>query len=70
MRYRKRLIGSADKKHIMLFSGEGTTMIMREWGEMRQLYFACSPGLTLWRRATQPAWVYWPPRSNERKMYG
>ena len=35
------------------------TMIMREWGEIRQLYKACRPQLPRRSRATQSAWGYW-----------
>src|SRR4030095_5575724 len=44
---------------LRFFSGEGTTMIMREWGEIRQLYKACRPQLPRRSRATQTAWGYW-----------
>jgi hypothetical protein len=57
------VIGSAGKEHIILFSVEGTTMILREWGEIRQLYKACTPRLSRGWRVTQPAWVYWSIRA-------
>ena len=34
-------------------------MIMREWGEIRQLYKACRPRPPRRSHATQSAWIYW-----------
>jgi hypothetical protein len=34
-------------------------MVVREWGEIQQLYMTCIPRVSRGSRATQPAWVYW-----------
>jgi hypothetical protein len=34
-------------------------MVVREWGEIQQLYMTCIPRVSRGSRATQPTWVYW-----------
>ena len=58
MRNIERIIGSADMG-TLLFLDRGHTMVLKEWGEIRQLYANCMPPPYKSLFATRSTWIYW-----------